>query len=137
MADEEKKEESSIGNTLKESLNTLKHNKKLDELYNFSKNNTRDTVALLILFIGILLAFFQPTVGSVLIGLIIGIYFANEITKTVNSIENIITNQGMIRSLILGLFALSLLVYVPYIVIGTALGVGLHVLLIPSSKNKD
>ncbi len=59
----------------------LKKNEKLEDLYGYARNNTRDTVAYILMIIGIVLLLFHPFYGGLLIGLLGGFYFADEIIR--------------------------------------------------------
>lgn len=115
----DKKNEPSVKDKLSDTFEKLKQ----EGLYTYAKSNTRDTIAYILLVIGLILLFFAPFYGGILIGLVIGLYFANEILAIVTNINEFIDRQGAVRSLILGALALAFLIAAPSIFIGAAITV--------------
>lgn len=105
---------------------------KLEGLMSYAKDNVRDTIAYIVLIVGLILLFFQPFYGGTLIGLVVGVFFCNEITAIVKNVNGIIENEGMVRSLILGALVLAVFISAPAILIGVAVAVGLRLLVDPS-----
>lgn len=99
-------------------------------------NNTRDVVAYVLLVIGIIMLFFQPLYGGLLIGLVAGIYFSREIIRFVKNCENMIEEEGVVRSIILCGTVLAFFISAPAIFIGAAVVVVLK-LFLSSESNKD
>src|SRR3989338_8342495 len=100
--DEKKNEQGSRKDKFSESLENLKKNEKIEELYKYAKSNTGDTIAYVAMILGILILFFEPLYGGLLVGFIAGLYFSDEIAKPLRSIEESIEELGMVRSLIFG-----------------------------------
>lgn len=119
-----KKVDPSIKDKLNETFNSLKKNENIDAMYQYAQENTRDTIAYIVLIIGILLIFFKPFWGGLLVGIVVGIYFYNEILAIVQDLNGFIEAQGMVRSLILGGIAIAFFISAPMIFIGAALAVG-------------
>lgn len=65
------------GENKKISFNELKSGERIDELYNMAKSNTTDTIAIIVLFVGIILSVYSAFYGGLLIGLVSGYYFAD------------------------------------------------------------
>lgn len=120
-----------------ESLENLKKNEKIEELYKYAKSNTGDTIAYVAMILGILILFFEPFYGGLLIGFIAGLYFSDEIARPLRSIEESIEELGMVRSLIFGGLLLGLFIEAPMIFIGLAIAVGLKQLIAPHSGDKE
>lgn len=114
----------SLKDKFNETLNNLKKNEHFDAVYQYAQENTRDTVAYIVLILGILLIFFKPFWGGLLVGLVVGIYFYNEILAIFQDLNGFIEAQGMVRSLILGGIAVAFFISAPMIFIGAALAVG-------------
>lgn len=119
---------------LNETLESLKKNEKIEGIYNYATNNTRDTVAYILMIVGIVLLFTNTFYGGLLVGLIFGYYFAPELLKYSQSVNDLIEEHGMVRSLIFGGLLLALFISAPAIFIGAALAVILKQILSPESK---
>ncbi len=135
--DDKKNEQGSVKDKFSESLENLKKNEKIEELYKYAKSNTGDTIAYVAMILGILILFFEPFYGGLLIGFIAGLYFSDEIAKPLRSIEESIEELGMVRSLVFGGLLLGLFIEVPMIFIGLALAVGLKQLIFPGNGSKE
>lgn len=105
--------------------------------FQYVTSNTRDTIAYVILIIGIILLFFHPVYGGLLVGIISGLYFSEEIVSILNSLNDIIENEGIVRSLILGGLTLSLFIAAPAIFIGAAIAIGVKKILFPEWEKKS
>jgi CHASE3 domain sensor protein len=114
----------SLKDKFNDTLNNLKKNEQFDAVYQYAQENTRDTVAYIVLIVGILLIFFKPFWGGLLVGAVVGIYFYNEIIGVFQDLNGFIEAQGMVRSLILGGIAIAFFISAPMIFIGAALAVG-------------
>jgi hypothetical protein len=86
----------------------------------YFNSSTRDILAYAMLVIGVLLLFFHPLVGEFLIGVVAGAYFSKEINDLIKNYQNVVEEQGLVRSLILGGILLAFLVAAPGIFIGIA-----------------
>lgn len=98
---------------------------KKEGLIDFVKSNTRDTAAYVLLVIGMVFLFFEPLFGGILIGLVAGIYFSEEINFLLKNGNEFIEEQGIVRSIVLGITALALFISAPGIFIGAALAIAL------------
>lgn len=123
-------------NKVSDALEKLKKNEKLEGIYNYASNNTRDTLAYILMIVGIVLLFSHPFYGGLIVGLIFGYYFSNELYNLVKSANDLIEQQGMVRSLILGGLLLALFVAEPAIFIGAALAVILKYALAQDTVTK-
>lgn len=81
---------------------------------------TKDLIAYIILVLGIILLFFQPIYGGLLIGIVTGIYFAKELIAICKDLPGFIDEQGIARSLILGGLTLAFFIAAPAIFVGAA-----------------
>ena len=86
----------------------------------YFNSSTREILAYAMLVIGVLLLFFHPLVGEFLIGVVAGAYFSKEINAMIKNYQNVVEDQGLVRSLILGGILLAFLVAAPGIFIGIA-----------------
>jgi hypothetical protein len=105
----------------------------------YAKTNTRDTIAYIILIVGVIMLFFEPFLGQLLIGIIAGLYFAVELDDLLKNGNTFIEEQGIVRSIILGVTALAFLIAAPGIFIGAAIAILLRLLFggLPTSSSKD
>jgi len=120
---------------LSETLDTLKKNEKIETLFSYAKSNTMDTIAYVLLILGIVFLFFREFYGGVMIGLVVGVYFSNEIISLVKDCNGYIEKQGMVKSLIVGGTLLALFISAPGIFIGAAIAAGLKYLIAGSSQS--
>lgn len=102
---------------------------KMGDLYQYAKGNPRDIFAYALMIIGIILLFFQPIYGGLLIGLVVGSYFFKEITAFAKELESFVEREGFVRSLVLGSALLAFFISLPSIFIGAALVVGIKLFL--------
>ena len=123
-------------NKISDALEKLKKNQKIEGIYNYASNNTRDTIAYILMIVGIVLLFSHPFYGGLIVGLIFGYYFSNELYNIVKSANDLIEQHGMVRSLILGGLLLALFVAEPAIFIGAAIAVILKIALSQDTVTK-
>jgi len=119
---------------LKEKFDQIKKNEKFDDIYSYARSNTRDTIAYVLLILGIVMLFFDTVYGGLLIGAIAGLYFNVEILWAIKNVNYLIEREGMVRSLILGGTLLGFFISAPAIFIGAAVAVALKEVILPESK---
>ena len=124
----------SMKDKLSSTFENLKKNENFENIYGYASNNTRDTIAYVLMIIGIVLMLFHPFYGGTLIGLLGGFYFASELIYLVQNISQIIDYQGMVRSLIAGGVFVGLFISAPAIFIGMAIAVALKQIIFPEEK---
>lgn len=98
---------------------------RLESLYTYSKSNARDLIAYVMLVFGIIMLFFLPLYGQLLIGIVFGLYFSKEITYYCKNYEACIEQEGIVRSIVIGATLLAFFISAPAIFIGAAIIVGL------------
>lgn len=101
----------------------------LDHLIEFAQNNVKDTVAFVVMVVGIFWMFVNSFWGGIIVGLVAGFYFSREIVYVVKSFNEFIEAQGIARTAILAGTALALFIAAPGILIGAAAMAGLKVLM--------
>ncbi|KAF3363247.1 hypothetical protein PHSC3_000137 [Chlamydiales bacterium STE3] len=121
----------SFKDKFRQALHTLKESEKSGRLSDLAASSTRDSIAYVILIVGIILLFFHPFYGGFLIGLIGGFYFSSELLAFLQSINHLIDEQGIVRSLIAGALLIGLLICAPAIFLGIAAAVGIRQILFP------
>lgn len=107
-----------------------------EDLFTFAKKNTRDTVAYIFLIVGILLMFFESFYGGLIIGIVLGLYFTNEIYSLIKNYRNFFDEEGIVRSLILGGTVLAFFIAAPSIFIGAAIAVAVKIIIFGEEKAK-
>lgn len=95
----------------------------------FSSSNARDVVAYVLLALGIILLFFQPIYGGLLIGLVAGVYFSSEVLTIIRNIEGFIDREGVARSLVLAGLLLGFLISAPAIFVGAAIVIAIKLFI--------
>lgn len=118
------------GKKLSETLDSLTKKENIESLVGYAKSNTRDTIAYILMILGLVILFFHPIYGGLLIGIITGFYFSSEILAIVKNLNDFIEQQGMVRSLILGGAALGFFILAPGIYIGIAVIIGIKQLIL-------
>lgn len=103
-----------------------KEKKDFHTFYEYAQNNLRDIIAYVLLVLGIILLFFVPIVGGLLIGLISGLYFSKEIITLMKELEDLVETQGLGRSIVLGTVILALFISAPAIFVGAAIMVAIR-----------
>lgn len=88
--------------------------------------STKDIVGYILIVLGIVLLFFQHIYGELLIGLVAGVYFSKEMLAFVRDFPQMIDEQGVARSLIIGGIILALFISAPAIFLGAAIVVCLR-----------
>ncbi|MGK5594435.1 MAG: hypothetical protein ACSNEK_03645 [Parachlamydiaceae bacterium] len=114
-----------------QSLLLFRSNEKLNGLGDITPSSTRDSIAYVILIVGIILLFFHPIYGGLLIGLISGFYFSSELLAFLQAINHLIDEQGIVRSLVAGALFIGLFISAPAIILGMIAAVGIRKILFP------
>lgn len=109
-------------------------NDRPDSLANYFKNHYRDTIAYILLVLGIVLLFFAPVYGGVIVGLVAGIYFGDEVVDFITNWKMTINSYGMAKNLILTGLILAFLISAPAIFLGIAIAVAIKQLFMAQSK---
>lgn len=93
-----------------------------DAFMDYLRDNTKDSIAYVVMVVGILLMLFEPYVpyGSLAVGIIFSLYFGNEISFIVTNIKDFVEEYGLVKSLVLGGTLLALFIKVPFFFIGVA-----------------
>lgn len=92
---------------------------KIDDLYTYAKSNKEQTIAYILLALGlILLLLFNNLLGGLIIGMVAGYYFAPEIIHYLRNIGQVIGGQDQLRYVILTALLLAFFITAPGIFIG-------------------
>ena len=125
----------SISEKFSDKIESLKKNEKVEQLYRYAKTNTADTIAYILMIVGIVLVYFRPPYGGVLVGIVAGLYFSTEIVQLITSLGEVVERNGMVRSLILGGLLLTFFIVNPWVFIGAALAAGIKHILFKATIN--
>jgi ABC-type phosphate/phosphonate transport system permease subunit len=129
--DPEKKEEGSFTSKFKQSIDTLKKNEKVEEIYQFAQTNTRDTVAYVILATGLLLSLFNASwLGYTLVGIVFGLYYGREMYAFAASYREFLKEKGHVKSLILAGTLLGIFIAAPFLFVGALVAVAFRQFLV-------
>lgn len=107
-----------------------------DALTEYVKSNPKDAIAYVLLIISLLLILFGYYTGyaSLIVGLIFGLYFADELAFLVTNMKEFIEEYDLVKALILGGTLLALCIQVPLFFIGTGIITIIRILW-PEAKN--
>lgn len=105
------------------------------EIYEYLRGNTRDTIAYVLLVLGILLIYFEPIYGGLLVGIVAGIYFGEEIVKFIKDWKFFIDKEGIPRSLIVAGVIFAFFISAPAIFLGAFIALLVKQIFVPAEKN--
>lgn len=123
------KDKGSSKNKLSETFKSLKKNENIEGLMSYAKTHTQDSIAFILLGLGIIWIFFNPFYGGILVGLVAGYYFAPEVLKIINTFDRFLNKEGAPKNLILAGTLLALFILAPGVFIGAAIIIGVKYLL--------
>lgn len=103
-----------------------------EDFLSYLKGNVRETIAYVLLVLGILLIYFQPLIGGILVGLVAGVYFGDEIIRAIRNWKDFIETEGMARSLVVAGVTFAFFLSAPAIFIGAAIALLIKQLFNPS-----
>ncbi len=88
----------------------------------FVKDNMGESIAYVVMFAGLIFSIFNPFLGGVLVGVILGIYFSQDILAKMRSFKELVVGEGIFRGFIVIAALLALLIEAPGLLIGTLIG---------------
>jgi hypothetical protein len=91
-------------------------------LIGFVQDNLAETIAYVVLFAGLILSIFNPVIGGALVGVVLGIYFSQEIIVRAMSFKDLIMTEGIFRGFIVIAAVLALFIASPGLLLGTIIG---------------
>lgn len=98
-------------------------------LFTFVKENLWETVSYILLFCGLILSIFSEFFGGLLVGLILGLYFAQEVIDRASAFKEFIGREGIFRGFIIIAAIIALLIEAPGLLIGTVIGTWIRPLI--------
>ncbi len=112
----------------------LKKHEHVQKVYTFAKTNTRDTLAYVALFIGIILLFFQAFWGGLIIGAVAGFYFADTVIHWLRNFNEYLETEGVVKVIILTGVAIGFFIGAPAYCLGAVAAIGIKFLLFGEAK---
>lgn len=100
--------------------NTI-HSLKESEAYHYAVSNKEQTVTYILLALGILLLFFNPLFGEIIVGLVAGYHFAPQIVYYLRNLSQIFEGQDQLRYIVLTGTLIALFITAPGIFIGAVI----------------
>jgi hypothetical protein len=122
------------GSKFDQTLEKLKKNKNLEGAIEYAQSNKRDTVAYVLLALGVFWLLFQPFYGGLLVGFIAGVYFSKDLAKFARDLPNCVEIFGFTKSVVAGATFLALLLLSPGILVGAAISAAVMEFFIPVKK---
>jgi hypothetical protein len=114
------------------SLNPNKYSP--DHIVEYFKTHTRETASYVLLVLGILLLILDFTLyGGVLVGIVAGIYFGDELVSFISNFRVTFSSQGVAKNIILGGVGLAFLISAPAIFLGMGISIGIKQLFLAKS----
>lgn len=107
-----------------------------DNLISFFKENSKETVVYVLLILSLVLLFFDASTmyGGLIIGILFGLYFIDEISGAIKNVHTLIDTYGMMKTLVCGAALLALLIKAPFVILGVAVVVLFKMVLVPESN---
>ncbi|MCE5294439.1 MAG: hypothetical protein LLF94_07490 [Chlamydiales bacterium] len=88
----------------------------------FVSDNLWESISYVIMFAGLILSIFNPFIGGSLVGIILGIYFSQEVIDRAMSFKDLIIKEGIFRGFIVIAAVLALFILAPGLVLGVIIG---------------
>ena len=110
-----------------------------DTLLDYLKNHTRETVAYVLLIVGIILMALNESIyGGMLVGLVTGIYFGDDIVNYIKQWKMSSPNQSqdLAKHIISLGIAIAFFIVAPAIYLGAAVSIGIKQLFINQGNTK-
>jgi hypothetical protein len=105
-----------------------------DHLLGYFQQNSREIIAYVLLILGIILLFFDALYGGILVGLVAGIYFGEELIDYFVRWNEGMHKHGVARYLICAGVAVAFFISAPAIFLGAAVAVGLRQLFVEQKR---
>lgn len=90
--------------------------------FHFINENKWEIASYVLLIFGLFVSFANQFFGGLLVGLVLGVYFSQEIVDKVGSFKSFIDREGIFRGFIIVAAILALLILAAGLLIGTAIG---------------
>lgn len=110
-----------------------KHNP-TDYLGGYFQAHSREIITYILLLLGILILFYEPLYGGILVGLVSGIYFGDEIIDYIIHWKNAVSSTNVARHLIIAGITVAFFISAPAIFLGAAIAIGIKQLFVEQPK---
>lgn len=104
-------------------LKTIKENETIEKISDFAIKNRKDTAVYILLLLGLIISLFHPFIGQTIIGVVAGLYFADEIAANLRKFNEFAERQGVFRITIFCFIAVALFLAAPGIFFGAAIAI--------------
>lgn len=101
----------------------------VENVYHMARNVQGDTIAYIVLAIGLVLTPWMPLWGGALVGIVFGIYFCDEMLNRVKGFRNYLAKEGMAKTLVCAGATVAILIWLPTLVLGAVAAVGIMALV--------
>lgn len=91
---------------------------KIYQLNEYTMKNKEDLITYILLAIGIIVLFFNPLIGGLILGIIVGYYFSAKIIDIISHGKKLY-NSPKIETVVLAVALLGLLIVIPSFILGT------------------
>jgi hypothetical protein len=92
-----------------------------DDLYDYTNYTREQIITYVLLILGLLLLFVNPFIGGLIIGVVAGYYFTDNIVSYLRNIGRVLSGQDHLRYITLTGLLLGLFITAPGIFIGAAI----------------
>jgi len=116
--------------------NNKKDDKSAENILGFVQENIKGIIVYVLLILSLAMLFFDSLTeyGSLIIGIIFGLYFVEELSYVVDQANALMERYGIIKTLVCGAALLALLIKAPLMLIGAWAVVLLKYFLVPENK---
>jgi hypothetical protein len=110
-------------NKIREQLRYARDYKKVDEMFDYTKSNKEQIITYTLLGLGILFMLFMygSMLGELLIGIVAGYHFTNEILYYLRNVSQLLPGQEKLRYIVLTAVLIALFIAAPGIFIGATI----------------
>lgn len=107
-----------------------------DVIFDYVKENTKDSIAYIAMVVGIILMLFDAysMYGSLAVGIVFSLYFNKELVFVASNVKDLIEEYGFVKSLVLGGTLFALFLKAPFVFIGMAIVTGVKMFVLPESS---
>lgn len=137
VGDKIKAKTEEVGDKLKGTFKNIKESKQVNEMYHYARSNKERTITYLLLALGVILLFINTILGGLLIGLVAGYFFSDEIVYFGKNIRQFFESQDHLRYLVMIVATLALLIAAPGIVIGAIVAAAFTHIMKPNPEETE
>lgn len=105
-----------------------------EDLIEYFKTHIRESISYIILILGIILLFFDRLYGGLLVGIVTGVYFGDDIVNYIKSMKNsfdkLTSSPDIAKHLITLGIALAFLISAPGVFLGAAIAIAIKLMFV-------